>query len=135
MTEPYATKFGMPIVDTMSEKPSKFDTQIGEAIRTARKNRGWSQTQLSSRTKISRGALSNYERGRPVPTRTLSDIAIALEIKPGHFFSEAEKGGQTRKGEAAAKAQRIAQIHAELDSCNLQTLEAIVKILDIARSS
>ncbi|MEO1190088.1 MAG: helix-turn-helix transcriptional regulator, partial [Pseudomonadota bacterium] len=107
--------------------------KIGAAIQSARIERGWSQTQLAKRAGITRASLSNYERGRPMPVKTLSAIAVQLELKPGHFFPEAETAGKEARGVAAARQQRLDQIQERLRSAELATLDAILSVLNIAR--
>lgn len=56
---------------------------IAEAIRAARKARGWSQTDLAERARISRPTVARVERGDSVSSATLLKIASALDLRLG----------------------------------------------------
>ncbi len=125
------------IFSTMVETPQIFDQQLGTAIRSARRAKGWSQERLAARVSILRATLGYYERGaRPIPARTLNRIAIALDIKPGHFFREAEATGSDANGDAAARKQRIEEINRKMGpDTALVTLDMILHILDLSSRS
>lgn len=54
---------------------------IGAAIRSARRQRGWTQAQLHVRSNVNLGDISRVEAGRLVPTRTqLKRLADALQL-------------------------------------------------------
>jgi transcriptional regulator with XRE-family HTH domain len=63
--------------------PDPFATQIGERIRQLRKKKDMSLVELSRVSKISRGHLSDIERGKVVMTiGTLGSVAGALRVPP-----------------------------------------------------
>jgi transcriptional regulator with XRE-family HTH domain len=63
--------------------PDPFAAQIGERIRQLRKEKNMSLLELSRASGISRGHLSDIERGRVVMTiGTLASLAGALQIPP-----------------------------------------------------
>ncbi len=125
----------IPILSTMPEKLKDFDLALGRAIRSARNERGWSQERLAEKIDVKRAAISNYERGnRPVPARILAKISIALQVKPGYFFPEAEAAGIETRGLAAARQYKIEQIHGKLGQANTPTLDMILTVLDLGRA-
>jgi transcriptional regulator with XRE-family HTH domain len=64
---------------------ARFD-KLGEAIRTLREDRRWSQIRLARRAGISAAMLSNYERGVRTPSlETFGKILDALEVHLGAF--------------------------------------------------
>lgn len=67
---------------------------IGEAIRTIRKNKGLGQKELSARVGISVNALSQIENNGSFPQkRTIEGICNALEVPVSYllFFSISEE--------------------------------------------
>lgn len=63
--------------------PDPFAVQVGERIRQLRKERQLSLPALAQASGISRGHLSDIERGMAVMTlRTLLHLADALEVPP-----------------------------------------------------
>ncbi len=65
---------------------SKWDAWIGEKIRQARKEKGWTQSQLAEAVDKSQNNISDYERGRlEISVVDLMLIALALE-KPITYF-------------------------------------------------
>ena len=120
------------IVSTMPDKLKKFDKRTGQAIRSARNEKKWSQQKLAARVNIQRARLSNYERGeRPIPAAILDKIAIALEVKPGYFYPEAEAGGADAVGVAATRQTKIDMIEQQLGSAEMKTLDMILSVLDL----
>lgn len=74
---------------------SKWDAWIGEKIRQARKEKGWSQSQLAEAVYKSQNNISDYERGRlEISVVDLMFIALALE-KPITFFVPPKVRGAT----------------------------------------
>lgn len=60
---------------------------IGNAIRTLRKDKGYNQTLLAEKAKISLNALSQIERGETFPKKeTLNNICEALDTKPNYLL-------------------------------------------------
>ncbi|MHA6759686.1 helix-turn-helix domain-containing protein [Streptacidiphilus sp. PAMC 29251] len=56
-------------------------------ITTARKRRGYTLAELSSRAGVSLQSLSNYERGRTEPTaETIAQMAVALDFPESFFY-------------------------------------------------
>ena len=61
------------------------------AIRTIRKQKKISQTELCLRANMSQGFLTNLETGKKEPSAmTLIRIAEALEVSPREFFPESD---------------------------------------------
>lgn len=61
---------------------------FGENLKTARKQKGWSQERLAAEVETSKGYLSDLERGkRPIPPgRMLERLAEALGLAPGQLL-------------------------------------------------
>lgn len=53
---------------------------IGEAIKSARKERGWSQTELGQRAGVSRPTIARIEQGKDGYTNVLDKVAAALNL-------------------------------------------------------
>ncbi|WJZ68554.1 helix-turn-helix transcriptional regulator [Kocuria rosea] len=63
----------------MSEKiPSSVN--LGESIRAARRQRGWSQEVLAEQAGVSRPTIARVETGNDVSTATISKIVSALGL-------------------------------------------------------
>ncbi|GAA3002892.1 helix-turn-helix transcriptional regulator [Streptomyces fulvorobeus] len=53
---------------------------FGETIRVARKERGWSQTDLAEKAGVSRPTIARIEANRDVTTATVAKITQALGL-------------------------------------------------------
>lgn len=53
---------------------------FGEAVKAARKERGWSQTELGERAGVSRPTVARIEKGQDGHTTMLDRVAAALEL-------------------------------------------------------
>jgi HTH-type transcriptional regulator / antitoxin HipB len=64
------------------DAPARTPRQLGNLIRRARKQRGWSQSQLAERVGIRQGTISLIETGNPA-TRvdTLLALLAALDLE------------------------------------------------------
>ena len=62
---------------------AEFGKRLGNLIR----KKGWSQSELARRAKIGRDSISQYVRGRSVPSPIfLEKICKALNTKPDELF-------------------------------------------------
>ena len=52
-------------------------TTLGDRLRKAREERGWSQPQLAKKSGISQATISDIERGRNAETKKLGQLASA----------------------------------------------------------
>lgn len=76
-------------VETVSSKFANQETveNIGQRIRQLRESRGMTQSQLQSRSKVSRSYLSRIESGQMTPSLgTLEKISEALNVGLNRFF-------------------------------------------------
>ncbi len=74
---------------------SKWDAWIGEKIRAAREEKGWTQWELAKEVYKSQTNISDYERGRlEISVVDLMYIALALE-KPLTYFTPPKFNGAT----------------------------------------
>ncbi len=72
---------------------SKWDAWIGEKIRQARKEKGWTQSQLAEAVDKSQNNISDYERGRlEISAVDLMFIALALEKPITYFVPDRVRG-------------------------------------------
>lgn len=53
---------------------------FGEAVKAARKARGWSQTELGERAGVSRPTVARIEKGQDGHTTMLDRVAAVLEL-------------------------------------------------------
>jgi len=73
--------------------------QIGERIRAARQERGWTQEQLAEAVGVSRSAVAQWETGRAGQlTGNLSRIAEVLSVGIEHLTHGREKRANTQAG-------------------------------------
>jgi len=64
------------------DAPARTPRQIGNLIRRARKQRGWSQSQLAERVGVRQGTISLIETGNPATKlETLLAILAALDLE------------------------------------------------------
>lgn len=61
--------------------PGEIDTMIAERIRQIRKRRKISQKRLSEKSGVSLGSVKRFEQSGEISLRSLTKIAIALEIE------------------------------------------------------
>lgn len=54
--------------------------ELGQVIKAARVERGWSQTDLAEHAGVSRPSVARIEGGEDVSTATLEKVAEALEL-------------------------------------------------------
>jgi transcriptional regulator with XRE-family HTH domain len=74
---------------------TSVEEQIGLRIRALRTLRAATLEQLAAEVKLTKGQLSKIENGKvSSPVSTLTRIAAALGVSPGHFFQT--DGGQPR---------------------------------------
>ncbi len=60
---------------------------VGDNIRFIREKRGWTQEDLSIKTKMSKTFIGDIERGQKSPTIiSLEKIAKALRVKPSQLL-------------------------------------------------
>lgn len=60
--------------------PSVNLASVGDAVRDARRERGWSQTQLGEKAGVSRPTIARIERGDDVSVATLAKVTAALGL-------------------------------------------------------
>jgi transcriptional regulator with XRE-family HTH domain len=60
---------------------------LGSNLRAARKQRGWTQEELSERSGVQAGEISRMEAGKRDPqVSTVEKLAVALELPPGRLL-------------------------------------------------
>ncbi|MDE8649484.1 helix-turn-helix transcriptional regulator [Rhodococcus qingshengii] len=68
--------------------PAVSLASVGDAVRDARRERGWSQTQLGEEAGVSRPTIARIERGDDVSVATLAKVTAAVgltvKIEPAH---------------------------------------------------
>lgn len=79
-------------------KPGLEVTNIGSKISALRKEKRWSQTDLASKSKVSREMIGKYERGEAVPSiEAAKKIADALGVTLDYLAGEAGSAAFDRK--------------------------------------
>lgn len=76
------------------DAPARTPRQIGNLIRRARKQRGWSQSQLAERVGVRQGTISLIETGNPATKletllATLAALDLELQVASRHKGSQA----------------------------------------------
>jgi transcriptional regulator with XRE-family HTH domain len=68
------------------------DQALGQALRSLRTRRKWSQTELALRADVDRSYLSLIELGKNSPSvRLLFKLCDALDVTPSEFMKDVEK--------------------------------------------
>lgn len=102
---------------------TKWDAWIGERIRKAREDKGWTQFQLAKEVYKSQTNISDYERGRlEISVVDLMYIALALE-KPLTFFTPPKFNGATPKDLTPTQKEIIHYINHATEEMELALLE------------
>lgn len=93
---------------------------IGKNIRIARKNKGWSQTDLSRACGINNTTISAYENGKKLPGLiTLASMAQALSVSIDElYYGNANETFLTSAGDDARKI-----VNSFVMLCDLQVIE------------
>ncbi|WP_045821457.1 helix-turn-helix transcriptional regulator [Williamsia herbipolensis] len=60
--------------------PAVSLASVGDAVRDARRERGWSQTQLGDEAGVSRPTIARIERGDDVSVATLAKVTSAVGL-------------------------------------------------------
>ena len=77
---------------------------IGEKIKSLRKARGMTQTELGERVGVQKNAVSKWECGRvDVPTPTLKTLAAIFDVPLSALLEEEAPQKQSRRDEAPRK--------------------------------
>ena len=74
--------------------------ELGERIRSLRKQKGLTQEELASRLGLQKSAVAKYENGRVtnIKRATLFKMAEILEVSPGELMYGKEDKGQEDHG-------------------------------------
>lgn len=68
------------------------DQALGQALRSLRTRRKWSQTELALRADVDRSYLSLIELGKNSPSvRLMFKLCDALDVAPSEFMKDVEK--------------------------------------------
>lgn len=103
---------------------------MGERIKEAREDRGWSQKDLASKAGVSQGAIGNLEIGLRQTSRKLLEIAAALQVRPEWLATgRGEKAAEGVPFSALRKPSADFQNHYEVsenDWCLLQAVKTVL---------
>lgn len=81
----------MQVDASENDEKSSFSARVGKKLRSLRRQRGWSQTDMAERLNLSMATISNLETGRTqITVDYLVAFAAALGLAPGDFFKEVE---------------------------------------------
>lgn len=73
-------------------EPNNVNSRIGEKIRDLRNRNGLTQQELADRAELTKGYISQLERGQVAPSVvTLLDLIECLGTTPSEFFRETEE--------------------------------------------
>ena len=73
-------------------EPNNVHSRIGEKIRDLRNRNGLTQQELADRAELTKGYISQLERGQVAPSVvTLLDLIECLGTTPSEFFRETEQ--------------------------------------------
>ena len=73
-------------------EPNNVNSRIGEKIRDLRNRNGLTQQELADRAELTKGYISQLERGQVAPSVvTLLDLIECLGTTPSEFFRETEQ--------------------------------------------
>ncbi len=76
------------------------DQALGQAMRSLRNKRKWSQTDLALRADVDRNYISLIELGRNSPSvRMLFKLCDALDVAPSDFMAEVQRRMKTLAGQ------------------------------------
>ena len=76
-------------------KKSKYALRCGDRLRKARNARGWTQSELSRRTRgrLSRSRIANYEQGlNELGIYETEILAAALQVFPAYLMGFTDRG-------------------------------------------
>ena len=73
-------------------EPNYVNSRIGEKIKDLRNKNGLTQQELADRAELTKGYISQLERGQVAPSVvTLLDLIECLGTTPSEFFKETEE--------------------------------------------
>ena len=73
-------------------EPNYVNCRIGEKIKDLRNQNGLTQQELADRSELTKGYISQLERGQVAPSVvTLLDLIECLGTTPSEFFKETEE--------------------------------------------
>ena len=88
-----------------STRRNAISRQFGEVLRQCRLARGWSQSMLSSKSKVDRTYISQIECGIHSPTITvLCRLSRALQVQPSALVTRLERRlGESRTARSSRR--------------------------------
>ena len=92
-----------------SENPYITVATLGERLRQARKDRGWTQEQLAEQSGTSQAVIQKIENGKSLRPRKIDVIARVLDVDPAWllFGGERVHGLEEQAQELAQAWQRL----------------------------
>lgn len=113
----------------MTREETALALRIGEAIRRARKVRGWSQAKLASRLSVSNNHVGNIERGKGLPSvGMLATIAQLLNLSIDAVIVSRSERPTTSPAEFAKWAALFDGIAPELRPLALRLLKDFARL-------
>ena len=89
-------KISRPSAPPAALDPKEFSATVGEAIRWARQERGWTQVQLAQAASLSPNYVARLERGELGPSLFVArQICDALEMDVEALFSPSSRERKT----------------------------------------
>lgn len=109
--------------------PSDIGIRLGERIKGLRETKGLTQAQLAAALGKSIETISNFERGKTIPSvMTLANLAEALGQPLQALFDKASPARSAKK--VSKNAARVANAAQVLDEDDLEILAGVVRVLE-----
>jgi len=121
----------MPRRPQDAEESRQIAAGLGKRIRAVRKDRGWTQGELSDRLGISTEAYGRIERGHALPSfPTFLRVCRILDCTPDNVLMESEPRGRT-SGKAAGNGnvERLSRDIRALESREVAALQQVVDVI------
>jgi transcriptional regulator with XRE-family HTH domain len=121
----------MPRVSKSKLPPLKLGKEtLGQRIARLRKERGYTQAELSEKVGIIRGLISDYERGKIRPHyEMIIRFAQALEVTTDEFLGvkTSKKNGKSPSLRILRRLNRIEELPASQQKILLKTIDTFLK--------
>ena len=113
---------------------------FGLMLRSERKNRKWSQTDLAEKIHVTQGMVSKWEKGDATPTyNNLITLSKVFNLPISHFankdvFSEEELQGMAERKADDLLGKQIEEVMAEQDLVQHLTKEEVIEALEYIKA-
>lgn len=120
----------MPRRPQDAEESRQIASGLGKRIRAVRKDRGWTQGELSDRLGISTEAYGRIERGHALPSfPTFLRVCRILDCTPDMVLLENESRGKPGKAGGNGNVERLSRDIRTLESREVAALQQVVDVI------